>query len=108
MKIKKGDTVLIISGKDRGKTGKVERTVLARKEEKVDKVVVSGINIIKKHVRPRREGQKGARVEIDAPFPVSRVMLICPECKKRIRVAFKILKNGKKQRICRRCKVILK
>ncbi len=108
MKIKKGDTVLIITGKDRGKTGKVERTLPAREKGEVDKIVVERVNVIKKHVRPRREGQKGERVEINAPFPASRAKLICPECKKATRVAFKVLKSGTKKRICKKCKAVLK
>lgn len=111
MKIKKGDTVLIISGKDRGKTGKVERVFPAGKDDnkrKIDKIIVEGINIIKKHVRPKREGQKGERIEISALFPASRAMIVCPECKKATRIGYKTSKDGKKQRICKKCKTVLK
>lgn len=98
MKIKKGDTVLILSGKDRGKTGKVEK-VLPKKK----KVIVDGINIIKKHVRPRKQKQKGEIVEVPAPFDVSNAKLICPKCNKPARVGYKMV-DDKKIRICKKCR----
>ena len=97
MKIKKDDTVLIISGKDRGKKGKVLRAF-----PKKHKVLVEGVNIRKKHVRPRREGEKGQIVEIPTPIDVSNVKLICPKCKKATRVGYKII-NQIKYRICKKC-----
>jgi len=97
MKIRKGDTVLIISGKDRGKTGKV-LNVFPREE----KVVVEGTNIRKKHVRPRRSGEKGQIVEMPAPLSISNVKLICPKCSKATRVGYKIAEE-KKYRICKKC-----
>ena len=97
MKIKKGDTVLILSGKDRGRTGKIEK-VLPKKK----KVIIDGINIIKKHVRPRKQKQKGEIVEVSAPFDVSNTKLICPKCNKPARVGYKIV-DDKKIRICKKC-----
>lgn len=103
MKIKKGDQVLIISGKDRGRTGKVLRAF-----PKKGKVLVEGINLHKKHIRPKREGEKGETVEIPFPLDVSNVKLICPKCKKATRVGYKLekLESGKKRkvRICKKCK----
>lgn len=97
MKIKKGDQVQIIAGKDRGKRGKV-LSVIAPK----GKIVVEGLNIVKRHKRPRKEGEKGQRVEIPAPLNVSNVMLVCSHCGKLTRVGYKI-ENEKKFRICKKC-----
>lgn len=97
MRIKKDDKVRIISGKDSGREGKVLRVL---REER--KVVVDGLNIVKKHIRPRKEGEKGERVEIPAPLDVSNVMLICPSCFKPTRVAY-IVKDGVKNRVCKKC-----
>jgi large subunit ribosomal protein L24 len=97
MKIKKGDTVLVICGKYRGKTGKVLKVL-----PKEGKILVEGVNIVKKHQRPKREGEKGQIVELPAPIDISNVKLICPNCKKATRVGYKISK-GKKSRICKKC-----
>jgi len=98
MKIKKGDQVLVISGKYRGKKGKVIRAL-----PKKEKIVVEGVNIVKKHVRPRRAGEKGQIVQMPAPLHVSNVKLICSHCKKATRVGYKI-EGEKKYRICKKCK----
>ena len=98
MKIKKGDTVQIISGKDKGKKGKVIRSLV-----KEDKIVVEGLNVVTKHVRPKKSGEKGQRIKMSTPLHVSKVMLICPHCKKKIRVGYKILTDNRKKRICRKC-----
>ncbi len=97
MKIKKGDKVKIISGKDSGKEGKVLRVL-----RDVNKVVVDGLNIVKKHIRPRKDGEKGERVEVPAPLDVSNVMLVCPHCSKTTRVGY-IIKDGVKSRACKKC-----
>ena len=98
MKIKKGDQVLIISGKDKGKKGKVVES-LPRK----GKVIVEETNLVKKSVRPKKSGEKGQLVKIALPFPVSKVKIICPKCGKAARVGYK--KEGdKKFRICKKCK----
>lgn len=96
-KIKKNDTVKIIAGKDRGKTGKVLHIF---PEEK--KIIVEGLNLVKKHVRPRREGEKGQRLEIPGRLSISNVMLICSKCGKAARVGYK--KTGEdKFKICKKC-----
>lgn len=96
MKIRKGDQVKILSGNDRGKTGKV---LVALPED--GKIVVEGLNIKKKHVRPKQQGKKGELVRIPAPFMASRAMLICPKCGKPSRTGFK---NGPaKVRVCKKC-----
>lgn len=101
MKIKKGDTVKILQGKDQGKTGKVLR-VLGKK----DKVLVEGVNMYKRHVR--KMGQtEGGIIEISKPMDISNVALVCPVCKKDTKVGFEI-KNGTKNRVCRKCKEVIK
>lgn len=102
MKIKKKDIVQIISGKDKGKRGEVLR-VLSKK----NKLIVEGLNLLVKHIRPRREGEKGQRIKIAAPLAISKVLLVCPKCKKQIRLGFRILTDGRKVRFCRKCKEII-
>jgi large subunit ribosomal protein L24 len=85
MKIKKGDQVEIIAGKDKGKRGKVVRTFPT-----LGKVIIDGLNLRKKHVRARREGEKGQRVEVAAPLDVSNVMLVCPHTDKLTRVGYRV------------------
>ncbi len=98
MKIKKGDNVLIMKGKDRGRKGKVLRVFPQAK-----RVLVEGIGMRKKHVRAKRQGEKGQVVEQASPIFVSNVKLICPKCQKAARVGLKI--EGKaKLRICKQCK----
>lgn len=98
LKIKKGDTVLVQVGKDRGRTGKV-LTVIPR----AGRLVVEGANIVKKHVRPRRAGEKGQRVEVPAPLPVARVLLVCPSCRKATRVGIHRDAAGVRERRCKKC-----
>lgn len=97
MKIKEGDQVLIISGKYRGKKGKV---LIAFPKE--SKILVEGINIRKKHQRPKKSGEKGQIVEKPAPIYVSNTKLICPKCNQPVRVGYKIIEK-KKYRICKKC-----
>ncbi len=97
MKIKKGDNVLIISGKDKGKTGKIMKAF-----PKEFKVLVEGANLRKKHVRPKKEGEKGQVVELSFPMPASNVKIVCPKCGKAARVGYKTT-GEKKARICKKC-----
>lgn len=101
MKIKKNDQVNILAGKDRGKKGKVLRVLSAE-----NKVIVEGLNIVKKHVRPRKEGEKGQRVEIPGKIDLSNVMLVCPKCGKATRIEYKITEKNK-FRVCKKCKAEL-
>lgn len=96
MKIKKGDNIEIIVGKDKGKRGKVTHTL-----PRSAKVVVEGLNIRKKHMRSRKEGEQGQRVEIATPIDVSNVMLVCPHTDKLTRVGYKV-EGGEKVRISKR------
>lgn len=99
MNIKKGDNVIILTGKDKGKKGRVITV-----DYESDRVTVEGLNLLVKHVRPKRQGEKGQRVQFARPLNVSNVALICPKCSKQIRVAYKILDDGKKMRCCKECK----
>jgi len=98
MKIKKGDTVLIISGKDKGKKGKVFEAFPVQ-----DKIAIEGVNIVKKHRKAKSEKEKGQVVEVPKPIDVSNVKIICPKCSKSVRVGYKIIEN-KKYRVCKKCK----
>lgn len=100
MKIKKLDNVKVIAGKDKGKTGKVLRVL-----PDAEKVVVEGANLLAKHIRPRKAGEKGQKIYIPAPLHVAKVMLVCPHCGNATRIGYRMLSEGKqkKERICKRC-----
>ena len=102
MKIRKGDQVLIVKGKDRGKKGKVLRGF-----PKEAKVLVEGVNIKKVHKRPKKEGEKGQVVEVPASLPISKLKLICPKCGKPTRIGYevksKVQSQKSKVRICKKC-----
>jgi len=97
MKIKKGDKVLVTSGKNRGKTGKVT-DVFPRDL----RLIVEGVNIQKRHIRPKKSGEKGQVVEIAAPISASNTKLICEKCNKATRVGYKMEKK-EKFRVCKKC-----
>lgn len=98
MKLKKGDTVLIISGKDRGRTGKVLKSL-----PRIGKVVIEGMNIKNKHVKPKRQEEKGQMVKLSAPMDMSNAKFLCPKCGKPTRIGYKVEKD-RKYRICKKCK----
>jgi len=98
MRIKKGDNIIVISGKDRGKQGKIIK-VLPNNE----KVIVGNINLKKKHQRPKTGGKKGEKIEVPRLIPSSTVALVCKNCGKPTRAGRQILPDGKKIRICKRC-----
>lgn len=98
MKIKKGDTVLITAGKDRGRTGKIIKSLL-----KEGTILVEGINLKKKHVKAKKQGEKGQVISVPTPLDVSNVKIICPKCQKATRIAYKVEKT-EKHRICKKCK----
>ncbi|MCZ2846310.1 MAG: 50S ribosomal protein L24 [Candidatus Bathyarchaeota archaeon] len=98
MRLKKGDQVLIIKGKDRKRKGKILKTFSREK-----KVLVEGLNLRKRHLRPKKEREKGEIVEIPTPLDISKAKLICPMCKKLTKVGYK--KTGeRKYRVCKKCK----
>lgn len=98
MRIKKGDQVQMIAGKDRGKSGKILRVL-----PDVRRVVVEKLNMMKKHVRPRKEGEKGQIIAMPAAVNISNVMLVCAHCGKSSRVGYK-LEGERKIRFCKKCK----
>jgi large subunit ribosomal protein L24 len=95
--IKKNDMVMVTTGKDKGKTGKVLRVV-----KKKDRIIVEKINMIKKHVKPSQKS-KGGIMERENPIHVSNVMVYCEKCAKPVRVGKKMLEDGKKIRFCKKC-----
>lgn len=97
MKLKKGDTVLITKGKYRTRKGKVIRVF-----PQESRVLIEGVNIIKKHVRPKRSGEKGQVVEMPAPIHISKMKLVCKDCGKATKVGYKIV-GKEKYRICKKC-----
>lgn len=102
MKIKKNDNVLVIAGKDKGKTGKV-RFAYPRE----DNALVEGINFQKKHSKARGQVRQAGIIEREAPISVSNLMLVCKKCNKPARVGYRILEDGRKTRICRACKEVI-
>ncbi len=101
MKIRKGDKVKVITGKDKGREGVVERAY-----NKMQKLVIPQINMFKKHVKKSEQMPQGGIVEVPRALNISKVMLICPKCGKATRVGYEV-KNGKKTRICNKCKSAL-
>ena len=97
MNVKKGDTVVVLSGKDKGKQGKVQATIPSEA-----KVVVEGVNIVTCHTKPRRQGEEGGIVKREAALYASKVQVVCPKCNKGTRVAHKI-EGDKKVRVCKHC-----
>lgn len=96
--IRKDDTVVVLSGKDKGKKGKVLET-----SPKEQKVIVEGINMVTKHVKPRRQGETGGILKAEGAMYAAKVMVVCPSCGKPTRVAHKVLENGTKKRACKKC-----
>ena len=97
MNIKRDDKVIVLSGKDKGKSGKVIAA-----DPKADKVIVEGVNVATKHQKAQKKGQDGGILKIETPIYVSKVQLVCPKCGKGTRVAYKIV-DGKKVRVCKKC-----
>ena len=97
MNIKKDDKVIVLSGRDKGKTGKVLSA-----DPKGMKVTVEGVNVATKHQAPKKQGEEGGIIKVETPIYVSKVQLVCPKCGKPTRVAHK-LANGKKSRVCLKC-----
>ena len=98
MNIKTNDTVIVLSGKDKGKQGKVIR---AMPDDK--KVVVEGVNVATRHQKPRKQGDPGGIIKLETPIYASKVMRVCPKCDEPTRAAHKIKDDGTKARICKKC-----
>ena len=97
MNIRKDDKVIVLSGKDKGKEGKVLSA-----DPKGGKVIVEGVNVASKHMRPRKQGEQGGIIKMETPIYACKVMVVCPKCGKPTRVAHK-LENGKNVRVCKKC-----
>ena len=102
MRIKKGDTVKVLSGKDKGKTGEVLEIL-----PKTNKIVVKGINIIKKHTKPRKQGEEGGILSMEGAIHVAKVNVVCPKCGKATKIGYSEEK-GEKDRVCKKCGAKLK
>ena len=98
MNVKKGDTIVVLSGKDKGKQGKVLKS-----DPKGGKVIVEGVNVAMKHRKPRKQGEEGGIIKVETPIYACKVMVVCPKCGKPTRPAFRILDDGSKTRVCRKC-----
>lgn len=102
MRIKKGDTVQILSGNDKGKTGEVLEVI-----PKTEKIIVKGVNIRKKHVKPRKQGEEGGIISVECSIDSSKANVVCPKCNKATKVGFEI-KKDEKIRVCKKCGAKLK
>jgi len=102
VKIRKGDTVQVLSGNDKGKRGEVLQVL-----PKVEKVVVKGVNVRKKHVKPRKQGQEGGIIPMECPIHSAKLGVVCPKCDKPVKVGIKVEKEDK-VRVCRKCGANLK
>ena len=98
MHVKKGDTVKILSGKDKGKTGEILRSILQRQRVVVEKCIM-----VKKAMRPTQQNPQGGITTVEAPLHVSNVMLVCPNCKEATRTSKRVNEQGKKVRVCKKC-----
>ena len=97
MNIRRDDKVIVLSGKDKGKEGKVLSV-----DPKAGKVIVEGVSVASKHSKPRKQGDKGGIIKLETPIYACKVMVVCPKCGKATRVAHK-LENGKNVRVCKKC-----
>ena len=102
MRIKKGDTIQVLSGNDKGKKGEVLEVL-----PKTEKVVVKGVNVRKKHVKPKKQNQEGGILSIECPIHMSKVNVVCPKCNKPTRIGVKMEKD-EKVRVCKKCGAKLK
>ena len=102
MKIKKGDTVEILSGNDKGKQGEVLEVL-----PKAEKILVKGVNIRKKHVKPRKQGEEGGIIPVECAIHSSKVNVVCPKCGKATRIGYEIEKD-QKVRVCKKCNAKIK
>lgn len=100
--IKKNDTVLVITGKEKGKRGRVISFYPSK-----DSLLVEKVNIIKKHMKPSRKYAQGGIIEKEAPLHISNVMLICPKCDKPARIGSASLQDGRKVRVCKKCREVM-
>ncbi len=103
LKIKKGDNVIVNTGKDAGKQGKVLAVLV-----KENKVLVEGVNVRTRHVKARRQGEESGIIKREAPINASNVNVFCAKCNKGVKTAVKVLENGEKTRVCKKCQEEIK
>ena len=99
MEIRKDDTVVVLSGKDKGKQGKVLKA-----DPKGMKVTVAGVNVASKHRKPRNQQEEGGIIKMETPIYVSKVQLVCPKCGKATRVGHVVKEDGSRSRVCKKCR----
>lgn len=102
MKIRKGDTVKVLSGNDKGKTGEVLEVI-----PKTNKIVVKGVNIRKKHIKPRKQGEEGGIIPVECAIHSCKVNVVCPKCGKAVKIGYKVEKD-EKVRVCKACGATIK
>ncbi|PIP29975.1 50S ribosomal protein L24 [Candidatus Jorgensenbacteria bacterium CG10_big_fil_rev_8_21_14_0_10_54_38] len=102
MRIKKGDTVKILKGKDRGKSGKVIQV-----NPNSGRAAVEGLNLVKKHVRPRRQGEKGEMVQVPRSIPAANMALVCPHCGAATRIGVRTEESQRRVRYCKKCRAAI-
>ncbi len=102
LRIKKGDTARVLTGKNKGKTGRV-LTVMPTKEQ----LIIEGVNVIKRHMKPSKKYSQGGIIEKEAPVHLSKVMLVCPKCNKPTRISVAVQRDGEKLRTCKKCKEVI-
>ena len=103
MRIHKGDTVKVLSGNDKGKTGEVLEVI-----PKTEKIIVKGINIRKKHVKPRKQGEEGGIISVESAIHSAKVNVVCSKCNKATKIGYEVDKNGNRVRVCKKCGAKLK
>lgn len=102
LRIRKGDAVAVLTGKNKGRSGKV-LSVLPSKEE----VLIEGLNMTKKHMKPNKKYKQGGIIEKELPIHIAKIMLLCPKCNKPTKIGSVVLDDGKKFRVCKKCKEIV-
>lgn len=100
--IKKNDTAIVLSGKDKGKKGRIISVIPSK-----GKVILENINIIKKHMKPNKQYTQGGIISKEGALPISKIMLVCPKCSKPTRIANTIIDNTRKVRMCKKCKEVI-
>ena len=99
MKIRRGDTVLVVAGKEKGRRGRVDRLIPSK-----NRVLIEGINLVTRHVKPRPEVRQAGRIQQESPVHISNVALVCNKCSKPTRVRVSFLEDGRKVRVCLQCR----
>lgn len=102
LRIKKGDTAIVLTGRNNGKSGRV-LSVMPSKE----KVIVEGLNIVKRHMKPSKKYAQGGIIERESPLHISNIMLMCPKCNKPTKIGNAVLEDGRKLRTCKKCKEVI-